>query len=279
MKRNLKIFLICLGIITSSNSNAQIIYTDIPDTIISYPEIPYLGYDYVYYYLDINNDSIYDFYFELEKWQEWATPSSQPIYYVSQIRFIQENKTCVFEDDSYDCTYVYDIDDIIDTNSNWEDYTASLVFLNYAFGGRSCSLPFQDKYYGIKLIIDNNTHYGWLHLNANESGEIMLKGYAFNTIPNQQIKAGQTEPDAINTELPEDQVVITCINKCLNIRQNNTNKLIKQVGIHDLTGKTIYDFSANDYQITLDLHNVKTGMYIVRIGINEKVHSKLLYVN
>ena len=49
-------------------------------------------------------------------------------------------------------------------------------------------------YLGLKFMINGEVHYGWARLNETcdkGNNSIRLTGYAYETIPNQGIKAGQ----------------------------------------------------------------------------------------
>jgi hypothetical protein len=48
-----------------------------------------------------------------------------------------------------------------------------------------------NRYLGVKLSINGETHYGWLRISVDRSvTEGLLTGYAYETIPNKPIKAG-----------------------------------------------------------------------------------------
>ena len=48
-----------------------------------------------------------------------------------------------------------------------------------------------DKYLGLKLLVGTNTYYGWARFTVKNSGDIIFKDYAYNSVPNQSISAGQ----------------------------------------------------------------------------------------
>jgi hypothetical protein len=65
-------------------------------------------------------------------------------------------------------------------------------------------LNVSDKYIGLKFAIGNSTYYGWARLSSSyaataapyrhlTNGQLILKDYAYNSVPNQPILAGQTE--------------------------------------------------------------------------------------
>jgi hypothetical protein len=56
----------------------------------------------------------------------------------------------------------------------------------------------KDRYLGLKFHVKGKAHYGWARLTSNFNfkhgarGLLLLTGYAYETIPNKAIKAGQT---------------------------------------------------------------------------------------
>jgi len=68
----------------------------------------------------------------------------------------------------------------------------------------SCSGPWSkavDRYLGLKFSINGTTHFGWARLNVSCPGSDVvgtLTGYAYETIPNKPIIAGETKgPDVV----------------------------------------------------------------------------------
>jgi len=79
----------------------------------------------------------------------------------------------------------------------------------YFYGGKEplCRGPWDDvrrRYLGLKFVIHGKTHFGWARLNVEAKCDLpfkgqvtaVLTGYAYETIPNKSIVAGQTKgPD------------------------------------------------------------------------------------
>jgi hypothetical protein len=66
----------------------------------------------------------------------------------------------------------------------------------------------RNRYLGLKFQIDGETHYGWARLSVQRHAyhfTVLLTGYAYETLPNTAIKAGQTTGDAANTSADPDQ--------------------------------------------------------------------------
>lgn len=281
MKRNIRLFLSIIGIISFVSIKAQIVYTDISDTTINYPTIEYLGSGTNILNIDLNNDSIVDFYFYLSEWQEYVTPSAQPIYTISEIQTShQENKICIVEFSTGPCTYVFTENDTIGSNCVWNLlYDFSAISINVEGASFSCDLPFQNKFYGLSFNIDDNKHYGWIKIDVNKYGEITLKEYAYNSIPNKTITAGQIEPNNITDKGYENPIIIYTKNKTLLIKQLSFHELIRQVIIYNLSGAEVLRYKIEDYQTTIDLSEINSGDYIVKVISDKNVYSKILFIN
>ena len=280
MKTRHVLSLMLLIILSITTVKAQIVYSDIPDTNINYPIIEYLGNETVYYYLDMNNDSINDFFFRLKKWQEWITPHAQPIRLTSEIKIIGDNRiySNENEDPSEDCAKVLLNNDTINSNCKWNKL--GFIYIDvHPYDILNCNVPFQNKYYGLSFYIGYAKHYGWLQLDINEFGEILLKDYAYNTIPDQLITAGQIEPNLISISPNENQVIITNTSKGVLIKLKETNELIRIVRIYNLSGTTIFEHKIDDSQAAINLCNINSGFYITRVVTDNYIYSKLLYIN
>ncbi len=62
-----------------------------------------------------------------------------------------------------------------------------------------------DKYLGLRFDIDGQVHYGWAEFNVEGYAfelEATLLGYAYDTVPNQAIEAGQTTSASYATPEP-----------------------------------------------------------------------------
>lgn len=261
-------------IFITSITEAQIVYTDIPDTSINYPSIDYLGDSTNYYDLDINNDSVVDFRFELHRWQTSETPSSQPINHVSQLKAIGENGVLNADDSSPPiCTKAFVEKSTIDTSGSW-NFSNGIGTIYVAVIGMTinCNVPFNDNYYGIRLNINGAIHFGWLHLNANSSGEIVLKGYAYNTKPNESIMAGSTTANTVNNNVSAKQAKAypNPFSNNLNIELTNV-ATPAQLKIRNVMGKVVREFLVGTPLHGVNLSDISNGIYFLTIENNGEV--------
>jgi len=49
-----------------------------------------------------------------------------------------------------------------------------------------------NRYLGFKFLIDGQVHYGWARVSVPDIYDVVVTGYAYETIPGKGIKAGQT---------------------------------------------------------------------------------------
>ncbi|MGH9496690.1 MAG: hypothetical protein ACRD3B_16955 [Candidatus Sulfotelmatobacter sp.] len=80
-----------------------------------------------------------------------------------------------------------------------------LAAAGYSTSGKPTSygqwLGVTDRYLGVKFIIGGEVHFGWARLTVGKRlSHVVLTGYAYETIANRPIKAGQT------SETPQDEV-------------------------------------------------------------------------
>jgi len=68
-------------------------------------------------------------------------------------------------------------------------------------------LNVQNRYLGLQFSINGKTHYGWARLTVTSGIAGTLTGYAYETIPNKRILAGQTSgPEVADTVGVEDML-------------------------------------------------------------------------
>ncbi len=130
----------------------------------------------------------------------------------------------------------------------------------------------QDKYIGVKFLIGANFHYGWIKLSTGATNnEIIVKEYAYNITPNDQILAGQTA--IISTDINETVYEETMLypnpaeDKVYISGWGRTTKTIVAV---DVTGKQFginYKTNASG-SIELDIEDLKPGFYTLIVSDN-----------
>jgi len=85
------------------------------------------------------------------------------------------------------------------------------VYFPYNFRCRGPWKDKQNRYLGLKLMIGGEVHYGWARLSETcyrgNRNSAVLTGYAYETIANKSIKAGQEQGTDDDVEQPDDAIL------------------------------------------------------------------------
>lgn len=117
-----------------------------------------------------------------------------------------------------------------------------------------------DKYLGLRFDIGGNTHYGWARLDVGTlpSGWI-LKDYAYNTVADAPITAGQTLGIADNN-LSEIKIVVLNKNIALyNLPQQTNYRLFT------INGQSVLDGKINNNTHVIEANTLANGIYIIEL--------------
>ena len=139
-----------------------------------------------------------------------------------------------------------------------------------------------DKYLAQKIQVAGNIYYGWARLDAGGDGlDLTIKDYAYNSIPNQAILAGQTTATGI-TEISFASSINLFPNPATNhltIALGSNNKKV-DVTIADITGKIIYKTIASETQkVEVNTEDFAAGVYLVQIQTADFIDTKKLIIN
>jgi hypothetical protein len=276
MKKNLlKKFSACLPlgmafIITSmmfsASANAQIVYTDVnPDTTITCSSVAC----WQSYNLDLNNDATVDF--TLYTSYEFV-PCGITTFGMRQQVYVSSQSGNGID------TLMMDVNDTIGSNLYFS--ASSVTLRSKTFMGGSCNgsngswTSTSDHYLGLQITVGASTYYGWARLNVvvpgvypNSTVYFRVKDYAYNSIPNQPILAGQTISTGIieNSFASSVNIFPNPATNHLTIALGSTNKKVN-VTIADITGKIIYKTSSIAAQkIEVNTKDFAEGIYLVQV--------------
>lgn len=265
----------------SVSTNAQIVYTDVnPDTTVTCTTSPCSKS----YNLDLNNDGTADFTLYTSRYSDACYNTKQEVYISSQTG----NRTV---------TLMMNANDTIGSNLAFSanngmlrsvSSPSSLVWNSCISSNGNWNIG-TDHYLGLQFAVGSNTHYGWALLNVSLSQPgrgfpgfvyFRVKEYAYNSIPNQAILAGQTITTGIN-----ENSFAASINLFPNPANNNftidlgTNNTEAEVTIQDITGKTIYTTIEKDSQkVEVNTESFAKGIYIIQIQAGGSIATKKLVV-
>lgn len=237
--------------------NAQIIYTDIdPDSTLGSNET---------YNLDLNNDATPDF--------NILQFESAPVFEVVGMHALGNNAVL----NSGGLPTALNTNDPIDVSQSfWQ--TGSYQALNYYGTGSVYGnwLGVTDKYLGLRIVVGSDTLYGWARLDvANDATSFTIKDYAYNVTPNESILAGQTTLVNVKETDINKNVSVYSFGKKVYI---NTNKNKGTITILNSLGQVAANSSIKNSQTIINVAHIKSGIYFVRIQVNEAIITKKVFI-
>jgi hypothetical protein len=281
--------LIIIAIIFSATVNAQIVYYDInPDTTIT-TGVPDGFYTY---HLDLNNDGTLDFDISAVRAHNWATGALSLYALVTPL----DNNEVL---DSLAVGVYYPVPLGLNSNvgvdSVWNHTSNQILRRENAGVYNSGYWSYNsDAFLGLKLINGSDTYYGWILLSIQESSSgssdsisITIKGYAYNSIPYQSIRAGDTSlVSAGLIEKESSSSFILYPNPAINnltISLRNYDKPVS-VSLTDISGKLIYRRTTDesgtyqDKMIEVNTKDFDDGIYEVQVLSGVFIETKKLII-
>lgn len=266
---------------TASAADAQIVYTDVnPDAVITAVNGALDSYA-----VDFNNDGNEDLAFGAYGYlYDAGGGTTYQLNYI--FTFAANNSTAAFVGtmqtvgtQSAPTTTNIAAGTVIGSSSTWLDTVAagsptffSAVTANGApFIGTANTGA--DIYIGSRFLIGTNTHYGWVRINVPaNAGQATIKDFAYNATANGPINAGQT---AGISEI--DAASWTAYGSGSSIKIKSS--IEGNIEVIDLAGKVISTGTINGGELTMNVANANTGMYIVRITNGSLTDTKKIVLN
>ena len=251
--------LIILAIYLVEMINAQVVYTNVWDTL----SIPNTVYQ-----LDINNDQVIDYEINLND------VSSNGCYTIN-IKCFNDNNVAVYSPPVKTLApYSYENNTSIDEFLNWHSY-------DYGNGGlmamgTQCTGYFfgnfrgvEDEFIGLKFSDVNETYYGWIRVDVSLNSDwVIIKDYAYNTSGFSLMTSVSTGSEMIEYDLGNFRIFPNPTKDYLTIYlENNIESYLE---ILDITGKVIYkDNFLKEGRISTS--GFKKGIYFVKVENNDNV--------
>jgi hypothetical protein len=226
-------------------ANAQIVYTDVN------PDITSTGT----YNLDLNNDGITDFIIA----HTTSTATHQPCGTRTSnfIKITPQGSNAIISSGNFPVK-LSNGSTINSSSLTWNN-TANQVLTESFWNIITCQsyiisewYSVVDGYLGFKLILNNNTYYGWARLNTTAASTFTIQDYAFNSIPNQPILAGETTCTIPTVNLTQSGSLSFCNGDSVTLTANGTGYQYlwkkNNVNIAGATNKTYTAKTAGIYK-------------------------------
>lgn len=259
-------------------SDAQIVYTDIPDVIIPYNS---------YIFLDLNNDGIHELKLEVEQsMSSNNTGNGWEIHHLNRYFNAMPigNVSLLGTSVGGTVAALYQ-SDIVSGNGVWLDNNFELASwrhwnIEYAYGTEDLSgstgngnwlYKTGDNYMGLRFSLGTDTFYGWVRLSVNHYlMKVTIKDYAYQTNPGAAIYAGETL--AVGTlEIPVSDLLVSCLpDKMVQIVIRTPQFIGANVRIINLMGEISEEVILDKPTKYISLQNLPSGLYALQLSKDGK---------
>ena len=252
LQKKLSAFIVT-AMMFSASANAQIVYTDVnPDYVISIPVVNPIPTDYN---IDLNNDGISDYKISCL----FGFAPCRFRQYVSYVKVSALNTNAVVAVGTTNPLAMNFNDGIL---SGLAFSTSG--YLRYVSGGYCGSTTLGvwpnslDRYLGLKLIVGANTYYGWVRIQVSvgvNPFSCTIKDYAYNSISNQSLLAGETSCTIPTVNLTQSGSLSFCNGDSVTLTANGTGYQYQwkknNINIIGATAQTYVAKTAGIYKCTV----------------------------
>ena len=135
-----------------------------------------------------------------------------------------------------------------------------------------------DKYLGLKFKIGSQVHYGWARLDAsNDDRAYTLKDYAYESIADKSIMAGEGQVNVGIKDLASRDLKINTVGKQIRIELLNLENKEGTVKVFNTTGQEVLSAKINSQNHEFNL-NSNAGIYMVKVSVAGKQYSQKIYI-
>ncbi len=245
----------------STQSDAQMVYTDItPDTTAAV--------NGAFYDLDVDNNGITDFSISLNLTSASGSTTNKVLATPTGTNSIAGSTgvtgaylypTAMNPGDSIKASLAFNVGPNQGMVSFYSAGASTSVFGNWS--------GVTDKYLGLKFMIGTQVHYGWARLDVSLNGtSFTIKDYAYDTIPNMGIEAGElpTSSSGIN-DLLAQHTMIYGFNRSIYVKILNNASRDGIITVTNVLGQEIANATITDEITTISMENAKQGVYFATV--------------
>jgi hypothetical protein len=138
------------------------------------------------------------------------------------------------------------------------------------------------RYLGLRFSIAGATHYGWARLSVPNAGEFTLMDYAYNSVPDEPILAGEGASTSI-ARIAHSSVLVSPnpFTSTLSVSMGMNKAGVATCTLRALTGQALltrtFATTSGPSPITLDLASLAPGTYLLEMQIGgERIVRKVL---
>jgi hypothetical protein len=243
-KRIAKYSALTLAIAGVADASGQVVYTDVdPDFVGT------VGDSFA---IDFNNDGIDD-----------VVVLAQNVGY-DIVQIVAEPLNGVIATSNGGYFYAENLAYGTDINAGagvFRDFGDACAGVGYA-GSQFCGEG--EGYVGVRFDVSGNTHYAWIRIDVADSGNFIVLDYAYESTPDATIEAGDQGDLSVGDLSFNNFNYFVDANQNLNLK---ADMVFQSVEISNLLGQRIISEQLSGTNETINLSELKTGIYLATVQI------------
>ena len=160
-------------------------------------------------------------------------------------------------------------------NGNWYCFLANNGNANWGF------LTGETGFVGVQFLISGSIHYGWARLSIHRNGveilDFTLMDYAYNSVPNEPIAAGDTLSisTAISEDVPGPQFSVfpDPFVEGTTIQCAGTHRMPCLMIISDPSGREVRRILLRESKTLMHREGLASGVYLYRVNNDRRIAS------
>ncbi len=243
------------AILGAADVTGQIVYTDLdPDQSLATGDA---------FPIDINDDGTDDFSIDIFD----AAGGPGAVVFPGINGSTNSNGFVGFNSGNYNYPSLLQQDAVIDgTTPSFTSARGDLNFYGCAYTNSQWCDTVTDGFLGLVFQLAGNTHYGWVRMDVSaDASSIVVKDYAFNSTPDEQILAGQTVILGVESQAFNGFTYFVDNTNTLNLKANSA---MESVAIHNILGQEVISQKLGSTNEIVNLSALKSGVYLATISID-----------
>lgn len=161
---------------------------------------------------------------------------------------------------------------VIDGAASFQiDVRGDLNFYSCAYTNSQFCGGVTDRFLGVSFEVAGNTHYGWIRLDLDASGDnFVIKDFAYEATPDTAIEAGDMGILGVDENAFASFEYFVDANSHLNLKAASA---MENVVLHNTLGQQVLTQKLSSTSELVDLNALESGVYLATVSIEGRAMS------
>jgi hypothetical protein len=150
---------------------------------------------------------------------------------------------------------------------------AGIGIFPYVYGN---FLGVSNGYLGVRFPVGSDTHYGWIELSVSAQADtIIVHSYGYNATPEESVDAGDVNSISFTQD---DGIRIWNNGKSLHV-DLDSDCIGSRLSLISFSGQELLTKQLVEVATKIDVSNLSSGMYLLKLCIGNQLKTKRLYIH